>query len=239
MNINSNRKGFTLAEVLITLGIIGVVAAITIPTLVSKFQMKTFETAFKKQYSVFQNAINYTVLENGISECYLYFPSGMTSYQAKFDDCSALQESLVSILNLTPINHSSEYKYTPKNDVIANGGKFININCSGSIDDYSTSLNPFIDVYSTKDGAIVKMSLKSGGYGTAILFDVNGLKGPNKWGYDVFYMTLSKRNRNGSLDQKLFLTDEYCSLVEKGGRLPRTILQNKEKTENSDFSIFW
>ena len=228
-----------MAEVLITLGVIGVVAAMTIPTLINKYQMKVFETAFKKQYSVFQNAINYTVLENGISECYVYYPRGMTSYQLKFDDCSALQESLVSTLNLTPINHSSEYKYTPKNDVIANGGKFINISCSASIDDYSSSLNPFIDVYSTKDGAIVKMSLKSGGYGTAILFDVNGLKGPNKWGYDVFYMMLSKRDRNGSLDQKLFLTDEYCSLVEKGGRLPRTILQNKEKTEDSDFGLFW
>ena len=228
-----------MAEVLITLGVIGVVAAMTIPTLINKYQMKVFETAFKKQYSVFQNAINYTVLENGISECYVYYPRGMTSYQLKFDDCSALQESLVSTLNLTPINHSSEYKYTPKNDVIANGGKFINISCNASIDDYSSSLNPFIDVYSTKDGAIVKMSLKSGGYGTAILFDVNGLKGPNKWGYDVFYMMLSKRDRNGSLDQKLFLTDEYCSLVEKGGRLPRTILQNKEKTEDSDFGLFW
>ncbi len=209
----------------------------TIPTLLNRYQMKVFETAFKKQYSVFQNAINYTILENGTSECYTYWPRGMISYQAKFNDCTALEESLVSILNLTPIKHGSEYKYTQKADVLANGGKTINEVCN--FDDYSSSVSPFIDVYTTKDGAIVKMSLKSGGYLTSILFDVNGLKGPNKWGYDVFFMTLSKRDRNGSLEQKIYLTDEYCSIVEKGGRLPRTILQNKEKTEDNDFSLFW
>ena len=39
------KKGFTLAEVLITLGIIGVVAAMTIPTLVTQNQQKSWNTA--------------------------------------------------------------------------------------------------------------------------------------------------------------------------------------------------
>ncbi len=39
------RKGFTLAEVLITLAIIGVVAALTIPTLVANYQNKSWNTA--------------------------------------------------------------------------------------------------------------------------------------------------------------------------------------------------
>ncbi len=43
------RKGFTLAEVLITLGIIGVVAAITIPSLITNYQ-KTV-TSFKSSAS--------------------------------------------------------------------------------------------------------------------------------------------------------------------------------------------
>lgn len=34
------RKGFTLAEVLITLGIIGIVAALTLPSLIQKYQEK-------------------------------------------------------------------------------------------------------------------------------------------------------------------------------------------------------
>ena len=39
------KYGFTLAEVLITLGIIGVVAAITIPTLVSNYKQRAWDTA--------------------------------------------------------------------------------------------------------------------------------------------------------------------------------------------------
>ena len=42
---NSKIWAFTLAEVLITLGIIGVVAALTIPTLVANYQAKSWNTA--------------------------------------------------------------------------------------------------------------------------------------------------------------------------------------------------
>jgi len=45
------KKGFTLAEVLITLGIIGVVAAITIPGLMTKIRETQFKTAYKKAYA--------------------------------------------------------------------------------------------------------------------------------------------------------------------------------------------
>lgn len=45
---NSQIKGFTLAEVLITLGIIGVVAAITIPSLISKVQRAQIEPKLRK-----------------------------------------------------------------------------------------------------------------------------------------------------------------------------------------------
>lgn len=51
------KYAFTLAEVLITLGIIGVVAAMTLPSLVNRTRQKELETAFQKQYSVLQQAI--------------------------------------------------------------------------------------------------------------------------------------------------------------------------------------
>lgn len=40
MTIKSNSSGFTLAEVLITLGIIGVIAALTLPNLITQYQKK-------------------------------------------------------------------------------------------------------------------------------------------------------------------------------------------------------
>ncbi len=51
-------KGFTMAEVLITLGIIGVVAAMTLPSLINNNRNKALEAAFKKNYSVIEQALN-------------------------------------------------------------------------------------------------------------------------------------------------------------------------------------
>lgn len=51
------KFGFTLAEVLITLGIIGIVAAMTIPTLISKNQKRVIEAKLKEDYSIIQQVI--------------------------------------------------------------------------------------------------------------------------------------------------------------------------------------
>lgn len=51
------KKAFTLAEVLITLGIIGVVAALTMPSLMSNYRRKVAETQLKQTYSILLNAV--------------------------------------------------------------------------------------------------------------------------------------------------------------------------------------
>ena len=51
------QKAFTLAETLITLSIIGVVAAITVPTLMSGAQKQTYVTGLKKAYNQLQHAM--------------------------------------------------------------------------------------------------------------------------------------------------------------------------------------
>ena len=53
----SNNYGFTLAEVLITLGIIGVVAAITIPNLINNYKAKRLHSQFLKSYSTIQQVM--------------------------------------------------------------------------------------------------------------------------------------------------------------------------------------
>ena len=58
------KFGFTLAEVLITLGIIGVVAALTIPSLMSKYHRMTVETKLKKFYSTMNQAIKLSEEDN-------------------------------------------------------------------------------------------------------------------------------------------------------------------------------
>lgn len=49
-------KGFTLAEVLITLGVIGIVAALTLPVMISKSKKRVVETQIKEYYSMMNQA---------------------------------------------------------------------------------------------------------------------------------------------------------------------------------------
>lgn len=56
-----------MAEVLITLGIIGVVAAITIPSLIANFQEKVLVTQIKRSYSELENALKVYAYENDCS----------------------------------------------------------------------------------------------------------------------------------------------------------------------------
>ena len=61
------KKGFTLAEVLITLAIIGVVAAIAIPSVISNSQQQEFKTGLKKAVSVLNSAITMNIALDGES----------------------------------------------------------------------------------------------------------------------------------------------------------------------------
>ena len=82
------KIAFTLAEVLITLGVIGVVAAITLPIIHSNIQEHILRNQFKKSYSNLFNAMNRVEAENGApyacgnvdgshttSECALFWTS--------------------------------------------------------------------------------------------------------------------------------------------------------------------
>ena len=62
------KRGFTLAEVLITLGIIGAVAAITIPNLMTHFQQEQTVTKLKKAYSVINQAYKSSFDEDSSSK---------------------------------------------------------------------------------------------------------------------------------------------------------------------------
>lgn len=59
------KTGFTLSEVLITLGIIGVVAALTIPSVVNNYKKQQFRTGLKKEYSVLLQALDMYKEANG------------------------------------------------------------------------------------------------------------------------------------------------------------------------------
>lgn len=66
------RKGFTLAEVLITLAIIGIVAAMTIPLLIASSQKNATVEKLKKFYSIMTQAIKLSELDNGRASSWTY-----------------------------------------------------------------------------------------------------------------------------------------------------------------------
>lgn len=64
-NNAKNTKGFTLAETLLTLGIIGIVAAMTLPAVVGKWQKTVHVNQMKHTYSVIANAFQMSMQEHG------------------------------------------------------------------------------------------------------------------------------------------------------------------------------
>ncbi len=61
-------KGFTLAEVLITLGIIGIIAALTIPNVTAHYRKKAVEAKLKKFYTTINQAVKLSEAQNGEAE---------------------------------------------------------------------------------------------------------------------------------------------------------------------------
>ena len=81
MKIYYNRLAFTLAEVLITIGIIGVVAALTMPSLISHFKERAIVTQAKKSYSGFLNVLNRMKADEDIVDYSGIFSTTETSLQ--------------------------------------------------------------------------------------------------------------------------------------------------------------
>ena len=63
--LNMKKKGFTLAEILITIGIIGVIAVITLTGIYQKYQASVVETRLQKFYADMNNVIRLSEFENG------------------------------------------------------------------------------------------------------------------------------------------------------------------------------
>lgn len=61
----SENKAFTLAEVLITLVIIGIVAALTLHNLVYSYKKRIIETRLQKTYSLLNQAVTMSIIDNG------------------------------------------------------------------------------------------------------------------------------------------------------------------------------
>lgn len=173
------KKAFTLAEVLITLGIIGVVAALTIPTLVNNYRKKQFETGLKKEYSVLLQALdmykqeNETPLKREDCATHAAFKKAIQPYLKVLVDCgNANDNGAGKCLKIAYEANNPTYKTFSGNPAREN-----------LFDDGQLILN---------DGSQLFFE-NIGGYKAPVYvsIDVNGYnKLPNKWGEDLFTFQL-------------------------------------------------
>lgn len=164
------KKGFTLAEVLITLGIIGVVAAMTIPTLVSKSQQRQHVVSWRKAYSALAQGVRLMQADEATPDDFV------TSFNTQGEQEFAYLTALSHYMKLGKICHEGkavEEGCIPKDYPIkALNGRYLGQSMAGLGGGSSCS--------STLDGALICFD------SFIVYIDVNGYSKPNVAGKDVF-----------------------------------------------------
>lgn len=168
------NKGFTLAEVLITLGIIGIVAAMTLPTLVNNYKKQIYVVGLKKAYNNLLVSLNYVKYSNNISNLDEIgwntntTPIDNKQFQSAYErNIYLIYKGFTKAQYLEPLSKNCIYKS------YAEG-------LDGSLS--KTNYNLCIDGgFKTADGMLYAQQ------GSFIFVDVNGIeKGPNFSGRDIF-----------------------------------------------------
>ncbi len=189
LNLCQRKSAFTLAEVLITLSIIGVVAALTIPSMIENHNNKAWKTAkdlWDKKLVEATRQMNIDGVMTGVAsttEDYMnYFKKYVkvikTCENDKLENCYAPKfvqtgdkETEVEVSSLTTADSlgQKDWGTNTMGFVIADGTTVVmayNPNCS--------SVDPF-----SKEGQNGQVGCMS------MLIDVNGKKGPNRVGDDI------------------------------------------------------
>ena len=172
---------FTLAEVLITLGIIGVVAAMTMPSLITAKQEKATISTIKKNYSILANALLMAQNDNG--ELYTW---GITKDADGLNLVTSNLKPYLKIIEDCGVGEKSDC-------APGDNGKFKDLAGNKRTEDFSSS-----DYYSFRlnDGTAVAIQLKtkaecisSESSCMSFYIDTNGKKYPNTLGKDIFYFS--------------------------------------------------
>jgi type II secretory pathway pseudopilin PulG len=169
---------FTLAEVLVTLGIIGIIAAITIPTIVHKIRNKMLETQFKNNYAIIAQAIKRTEIELDTGDIGTYCTQYDNAYVNNTECTTAFQKAFS-----TGIRNSDNYKNTNNIIIRRDISIYSSPNTLASPTGTSCTVSIFRQ-YALANGAYIGYNIACGNFYIGI--DTNGTRKPNRLGYDVF-----------------------------------------------------
>ena len=165
-----SRKAFTLAEILITLTVIGVVAALTIPTLLQNTNQAELKTALKREVADFSQAAIQITNDNG--------GSLVNIFNSHDDIANAFNAKLNTIKTCSGTSSPGNcfhdhYKWQYLNGISASGWNY-----PGAILTNGDLVMYRFDSKACTAGA--------NNYCGLILVDVNGFKKPNMVGKDIF-----------------------------------------------------
>lgn len=174
-------KGFTLAETLITLGIIGVVAALTIPALITNHQKEVTLNKLKETYSLLGQAFKSATVENGGDMSYLFTNSSDTDNQ-KFAE-KFIAKNIIPYVNVI---EDCGYQLTK---------------CRGKSYTYlDNTTTGYLGVVRygvlLKNGTFLDFVFNYGHSDATIYVDLNDKKENNKFGQDIFVMYI-EQGKNG------------------------------------------
>ena len=184
------KKAFTLAEVLITLVIIGVVAAITVPTIVANSNQKANEARARKVYSTLANAMtvaksegadfDFTVADGSnqnMKDFYEKYLKALITMKTCYDQMGCWHEGDTKGLDGKNVYYNRPQVGVGSNIITAvlNDGSFINIDAYGKASIY----NYFGTRINSTSGLV-------------IFFDTNGAKKPNVLGKDIYVVVFSE-----------------------------------------------
>ena len=192
MSGQAARLAFTLAEVLVTLGIIGIIAALTMPALITKYQKKQTVAQLKKSYSVISQALVSSQAENGSIEEWDLSNIGQMDTGAPNE---SYRDALTRVVN--------KY-FVPYFELVENCG----LSCNSQKDIKRLELNRTRECYWNtkefyviylKDGSIIAFSMDVSGAGVYqyiyINVDINGNAKPNVYGRDIFTFMLTSATK--------------------------------------------
>ena len=190
---NKQEQAFTLAEVLITLGIIGVVAALTLPSLINRTKNRELHTAFLKTYSELNQVAQKYYADNEIS---------VTEASLNIDSHSNLSSQIMAeyykgatkLTNGGMGTKDEEGSYKAFYSIrTLNGHKYSGgENNQGSNSSFICDNSPF---YLTASGAVIIFNdnaTEEDQTGPVVCVDVNGQKAPNRYGMDYFLFAFTK-----------------------------------------------
>ncbi len=207
------KKGFTLAEVLITLVIIGVVAALTVPTLITKYQKEQTVTRLKKAYSALSQATQRAIADYGVVRTWTFPEPGNGLETWEFAKKYIYPYMNVSVDCGTNTGGTCEFSYWLLNE----SRKF-------------TCDSRFVR-FSLNDGTLIALRVYNHNT-VSVYIDINGKKKPNKLGRDVFSYLFSYNkgftpNTNNTSRESLLGSGQYtCNLVATGEYCAAVIMKD-------------